>query len=57
MKNTEETKHVPGVDEVVMEELRKRNIDVSTFEGNLKDLTIIRDIDKLFFVSCSKVKL
>lgn len=33
MKNTEETKQVPAVDEVVMEELRKRNVDLSTIEG------------------------
>lgn len=40
MKNTEETKEVPGVDEVVMEELRKRNVDLSTIEGqNLTFLT------------------
>ena len=34
MKNTEETKQVPAVDEVVMEELRKRNVDLSTIEGS-----------------------
>ena len=40
MKNSEETKEVPGVDEVVMEELRKRNVDLSTIEGKQNPRTV-----------------
>lgn len=51
MKNTEETKEVPDVDEIVREELRKRNVDLTKIpglgkiqeEGVLSNLPIVND--------------